>query len=198
MKKLLLIPFFLVFSNFLHSQELTKNNTPKNQRLGFSVGYYGHKITNTGVQIGLERYLSTTQNFNVLASFMFTGFSVKDVYKAVSFTPRIGFRYTANWGLTAETAIGLGYLQRFYQYEQYDLNDNGQLVKTGKAKLASAMPNFTVGVGYDFRKKTGLNALYFIRFGMNYNYPNKHYFYDQSTALETGIVWVPKFGGKSK
>lgn len=193
MKKLKLFALLTFMSTAIYSQELTKNNTPKNQRFGFSLAYNGDKLVNKGLQLGVEKYLSTTTNFNVIGSLFLSSFNVKSIYNAISLTPRIGLRYTSNFGITAETHFGLGYLQRFYKYNQYNVNANGQLVSEGKATLISAMPNFTFGLGYDFRRKTELPLLYFARLAINYNYPNKHYFVEASPALEMGFVWIPKF-----
>lgn len=196
MKKIKLIALFALTAATVHSQELTKNNTPINQRFGFSLAYFGDKVVNKGLQIGVEKYLSTTANYNVVGSFILGTFGIKDVYNTLSLTPRIGLRYTSKFGLTAETHFGLGYLQRFYKYDQYNVNANGQLVSEGKTTLISAMPNFALGLGYDFRRKTKLSIVYFARLAINYNYPNKHYFVEASPALETGIVWIPKFNTK--
>ena len=174
------------------AQNTTKNGTPNNQRFGFSMGYYGDKIANSGYQLGLERYLATTNNYNVIGSVLVSNYFVKNINTAVSLTPRIGLRYTANSGITLESHLGLGYLQRFYKYNDYKIDTQGQVVSDRKASQASVMPNFAFGLGYDFRKKTNLPIIYFLRTSINYNYPNKHLLFEASYALESGIVFVPK------
>ena len=57
MKKIKLIALFALTAATVHSQELTKNNTPINQRFGFSLAYFGDKVVNKGLQIGVEKYL---------------------------------------------------------------------------------------------------------------------------------------------
>ena len=194
MKKSIITSTLFIISTFVsYGQELTRNNTPISEQFGFSMGYFGDKISNSGIQIGVENYLATTNNYKIIGSFHFATFGVKQIFTAISFNPRIGLRYTADFGLTLESHIGLGYLQRFYKYDEFDVNSTGQIISKGKASQVSAMPNFALGVGYDFRKKTNLPILFFVRASVNYNYPNKFYLFEASYALETGLIYVPKF-----
>lgn len=186
--------FLLLMALAIHAgaQGLTTpNGTPKNYRFGYSLGYYGDQISNVGAQIGLERYLSTTKNYQVIGTVLLNGFAVKDAYTAVAITPRVGMRATANFGLTAEMHLGLGYRHTFFQYDDYAINESGQLVSRGKAAQASVMPNLAIGVGYDFRRTTNWPIQYFARMSVNYVYPNRHFLFEARYALETGIIWVP-------
>ncbi len=176
----------------LSAQSTTNNGTPTDQRLGFSIGYYGDRVSNQGYQLGIEKYLATTNNYSVVGSMLGSNYFVKNISTAVSLNPRIGLRHTANSGITLESHFGLGYLHRFYKYNDYSVNAQGQIVSSKKASQASVMPNFAFGLGYDFRKKANLPVVYFLRTSINYNYPNKHLFFEASYALETGIVFIPK------
>jgi hypothetical protein len=165
-----------------------QTTTPQSPRFGFSIAYYGHRLTDPGMQFGVERYLATTPNYTVIGSALASAYLVKDVLTAVSLNPRIGLRYTANFGLALESHLGLGYLHRFYQYDEYSVNASGQIVSAGKGSQASVMPNLAVGLGYDFRKTTKLPLLFFTRTGIYYNYPNRHFLFEASYALEVGVV----------
>ncbi|MFN4000399.1 hypothetical protein [Algoriphagus sp.] len=194
------IIYFIIATAFYTNaiaQEATTNGTPPDERFGFSVGYFGDMIRNPGYFIGLENYLATTKNYQVIGSVIFTNYFLKQNFTALSLNPRIGLRYTSNFGITLESHLGLGYLHRFYRFDDYDVNEQGEIVSKGKASQISAMPNLAVGLGYDFRRKTNLPLLYFLRGSINYNYPNRHFLFEASIAIETGITYVPKFG-KSK
>jgi hypothetical protein len=193
MKKVLTIISLLSLQYLSFAQtSTTQNGTPIENRYGFSFNYFGHKITSPGFQMGVESYLATTKNYNVIGSVFFTNYFVDKNYTAIALNPRIGLRYTANFGLTLESHLGMGYLHRFFQFNEYDVNTNGQLISKGKASQASVMPNLAVGIGYDLRKKLNLQIIYVIRASINYNYPNRHLLFEAFQALETGIVYVPK------
>ncbi len=174
------------------AQERTANGTLKDERFGFSAGYFGDKFRNVGYLLAWENYLATTQNFTIVGTVQFSNYFVSQNFTAVSVLPRIGVRYTTNYGLALESHLGLGYLHRFYKFNEYGVNQEGQITTQRKASQASAMPSIAIGLGYDFRRKTALSLLYFIRGSINYNYPNKHFLFEASYALETGFIYIPK------
>ncbi|MDX1907316.1 MAG: hypothetical protein SF053_09805 [Bacteroidia bacterium] len=191
MKKVIIICLAISIHIVSLAQTTTKIGTPIENRLGFSVGYYGDNFSNFGYQLGIERYLATTANFQVIGSLSITNYFVKQNFTAYSFNPRIGIRYTTDFGLTLESHLGLGYLYRSYKFDEYDVNSQGQVVSKGKASQSSVMPNLAIGIGYDLRKKFNFPLVYIVRGSINYNYPNKHFLFEASYALETGIVFIP-------
>ncbi|HMO39313.1 MAG TPA: hypothetical protein PKC76_08925 [Saprospiraceae bacterium] len=192
MKKIFILVLTILFCNKVFSQETTKNGTPQDERFGFSVGYFGDKFRNAGYLFAWENYLATTQNFTVVGTIQFSNFFATQNFTAVSLLPRIGVRYTTNFGLTLESHLGLGYLHRFYSYDEFDVNAAGDLIRKGKASQAAAMPSIALGLGYDFSRKTELPILYFLRASVNYNYPNKHFLFEASYAIETGLTYILK------
>jgi len=175
------------------AQELTNNGTNKERRFGYSASYYSLKNNSFGWQIGIENYLATTKNFQVIGSLNLSNYFVKDIYTGASINPRIGFRYISNFGFVLENFIGFGYLHRFYKFNDYSVNANGDVVSKGKASQASAMPNIMLGIGYDLENKLKIPLLAIIRGSVNYNYPNRHFIFETYLALEAGIVYRPNF-----
>jgi hypothetical protein len=188
MKRFTLSLIVLGLASLTNAQEIAPNGTPKDKKYGLVLGYYGNKLTEAGVQVGLENYLATTANFQVVSTLLFNVYSKKNVHTALSLNPRIGVRHTANWGLTTEGHLGLGYLHRFYEYDQYKLDDSGAIVKQGKAGQSSVMPNIAIGFGYDFSRNSKLPLALFIRPSVNWNYPNKHFGFEATYAAEVGVV----------
>lgn len=191
MKNLIIIFFIFVITN-ANAQELSKNGILTSERFGFTLGYFGDKLTNHGYSIGVENYLATTKNYAVIGSLQFTNYFASKNFTAISLSPRIGLRYTTNFGLTLESHLGLGYLHRFYHYNEFEVDGQGQIISKQKASQASAMPSIILGAGYDFRRKTKLPIQYFLRASINYNYPNKHFIFEASYALETGFIYIPR------
>jgi hypothetical protein len=198
MKKSLTISILLVVAITGEAQELTKNLTPRNQRYGFYMGYYGNKISEPGVQLGVEKYLATTPNYQVTGSLFSTFFGKKELFYSFAISPRIGLRYTSMWGLTLESHVGFGYIYRHFNYDQYELNSDGEIVDKGNAGISSMMPNFAVGLGYDFSRKTNLPVKLYLRPSCNLSYPEGHILFQASYAIEAGITYVPKINYKKK
>ncbi|MDP2335608.1 MAG: hypothetical protein Q8N05_03980 [Bacteroidota bacterium] len=193
MKQIFTTLIVLSISFQVNAQELTRNLTPKNQRFGCMIGYYGDKFSNSGVQLGAETYLATTQNYQVIASLNYNLFGQKDTYIAHNIIPRIGVRYTANFGLIAESYFGFGYIFRKFQYDQYWLNNNGNIVNRGKAGVSSAVPNIALGLGYDFMRKLKMPVRLYARPSISFFYPNGYVVFEATYAIETGIIYVPIF-----
>jgi hypothetical protein len=189
MKKILFSALLLGAALTLSAQQTSSNGNVSSQKFGLSVAYFGNKFTEAGAQIGLERYWATTPNFRVIGSLQASAFGKKDLYKAVSINPRVGVRYTSNWGLTAEWHLGLGYQHRFFDYDQFLIDDEGNIVQKGKAGQSSAMPNIAFGLGYDFSRISNLPANLYLRPGFYWTYPNQHFGFEASYALEAGLVF---------
>lgn len=192
MKKIGTIAILLCFILNIQAQEFTKNLTPKNQRFGLLIGYYGNKLTNPGVQIGAEDYLATTLNYQVVGSFILNVFGKNKQYFSFALTPRIGLRYTSNYGLFLESNVGIGYHYQHFAYDQYELDANGNIVNKGKAGISSMMPNFALAIGYDFSRKANLPIKIYIRPSCNLTYPDGHILFQASYALEAGVIFVPR------
>lgn len=193
MKRIFTLLIVLLIFYQVNAQELTRNLTPKNQRFGFLIGYYGDKISNSGIQFGAETYLATTQNYQVVVSLNYNLFGQKDTYVAHNIIPRAGFRYTANFGLIAESYLGFGYIFRKYQYDQYWLNNDGNIVNHGKAGVSSVAPNVAFGFGYDFMRKLKMPFSLYARPSVSFFYPNGYVVFEATYAIETGIIYVPIF-----
>lgn len=197
MKKAAATSITFLLGSFLlttaHAQELTGNLTPTNQQLGFYLGYYGNKLAEPGLQAGVEYYLATTPNFQVVANLYAASFWKEGLYSAFALSPRIGLRYTAGWGLTLESHFGIGYLYRYFEYHQYELNGHGDIVDKGHAGISSMMPNLALGLGYDFSRVLPLPLKLYIRPSAFVAYPAGHILFQTSYALEVGIIYVPTF-----
>lgn len=188
MKQITFSLILLGIVSFANAQNSTSNGTHKGKKYGLVIGYFGNKLTEEGAQVGLENYLATTASFQVIGSLHINVFRKKDIYTGVSLNPRIGVRHTANWGLTTEGHLGLGYLHRFFDYDQYKLDESGAIVKQGKAGQSSAMPNIAIGLGYDFSNASRLPVALYFRPSVNWAYPSKHFGFEASYAAEAGIV----------
>lgn len=157
---------------------------------GISVGYFGDKIQNHGYFIALESQIVLSKNFGVIRSVQVTNYFADQNFTGVSVLPRVGLRYSTNVGLFSEGYLGFGFLQKFYKFDEFLVNDKGEVVSRGRASQASTMPSIALGLGYDLKKITQSPLVCFVRGSINYNYPNKHFLFEASYAIEAGITYM--------
>jgi hypothetical protein len=191
MKNIIILIWFCGLP-FIALAQQTTQETAIRSKYGLSIGYFGDRLSNAGYQLGIERYMASTRNFQVIGSVYFNQYFVPNQLTALALNARIGQRYTTNWGLSFETHLGIGAARRSFQYEAYSVNAQGDIVAQEKAAQLSVMPNLALGLGYDFSRKTKLPLLLFGRTSVNYLFPNKHFLFDASYALEAGVVYFLK------
>ena len=174
-----------------NAQDITKNGTPIEKKYGFSIGYFGYKFNNTGFQIGVEKYLASTKNFNVLGGINILYYNQKDIQSAVAINARIGQRYTAGFGLFLESYLGIGLQQTFYVNKTFDYNSGQASITETKMSKTGITPNISLGLGYDFSKKTKILLKFYLRPSFYWLYPDRNLVFQSSSAIETGLIFVP-------
>jgi hypothetical protein len=181
-----------VFQGFAQT-ETNKNGTPNNQKRAISVAYYGYQISNPGILIGMENYLATTPNFQVVAGLDLKFQQKQDNFSAFGLNARIGQRYTTDFGLMLETHLGIGVQQTSYTSKVYDLTTKPISENSVKTSKLGLNPNINFGIGYDFSKKTNLPIVYYIRPSINWLFPDRNLVFQTNPSLETGIIYKLNF-----
>lgn len=188
MKYIFLICVMVHFNLAFGQANTTKNGTPPNKKNGLVIGYYGYKFENPGLQAGLERYLATTTNFQVIASFLAQFHHQKDQQTAIALNVRAGQRYTSGFGLMLESHLGIGLQHTYYTSIEYDLTNKpitSQKVGTNKTGI---LPNIAVGLGYDFSKKADMPLIFYFRPAISWLYPDRNLVFSTSGSFEAGII----------
>jgi hypothetical protein len=184
-----IILFFASTFPVFGQTETNLNGTPVGQKRAISLAYYGYQIANPGVLIGVESYLATTQNFQVIAGLDLKYQQKQAEFSAIGINARIGQRYTANFGLMLEMHLGLGIQQTFYTSKVYNLTTQPITESIVKSNKLGVSPNINFGIGYDFSKKTSLPIVYYIRPSVNWLLPDKNLAFQINPSLETGIIY---------
>ncbi|MEN9610805.1 MAG: hypothetical protein RLZZ628_1619 [Bacteroidota bacterium] len=166
-----------------------KNETPLQQRLGLNVGYYGFKLNYPGFQIGIEHYWATTLHFQVISDFEVSGYYQKDQQKAVALTANIGQRYTSFWGGFLENYLGIGIQETIFQSQIYNLTTHPIEVRTVNTNKLSVIPNISLGLGYDFSRKTALPLIYYVRPTIHWLIPDQNLVFQTIFSFKTGIIY---------
>lgn len=181
---------------FLNAQNITKNGTPNEKKYGFSVGYFGYRLNNFGFQIGVEKYLASTNNFNVLGGINILYYHQRDIQSAIAMNARIGQRYTTGFGLFLESYLGIGVQQTFYVNKTFDYNSGQSTITETKMSKTGITPNISLGLGYDFSNKTKIPLKFYLRPSFYWLYPDRNLVFQSSSAIETGLIFVPTISRK--
>jgi hypothetical protein len=181
-----------------NAQDITKNGTPNEKKYGFSLGYFGYRFNNVGFQIGVENYLASTNNYVVLGGVNILYYNQKDIQSAVAMNARIGQRYTAGFGLFLESYLGIGLQQTLYVNKTFDYNSGQSTISETKMSKTGIIPNISLGLGYDFSKKTKIPLKFYLRPSIYWLYPDRNLVFQSSYAIETGLIYVPTFKKKQK
>ncbi|WP_373492952.1 hypothetical protein [Aquiflexum sp.] len=165
------IQLFIIFAFPPHDnlgQSIVECNT-KNP-YGLSIGYWG--LNDLGFQVGLEiNHLQTEKHRNYSYLSMLANRKA-DVYSSLGLRVGNSFIRMFKSGFYLEYGLFMGYLGSIYDFEQYGLNDNGEIVNIGRPWFHSALAGFVIGGGYDFSIHTNLNARVFIKPNIFYRLPN--------------------------
>ncbi len=159
---------------------------------GISVGYWGTMINDYGIQVGLDRYLLHTEKFDIIGNKSIVLQRKPNVYTSAGLILGSSMRRTYKMGLYFEYSINVGYLGRFYDFDIYKTNTDGQIVNVGRKWLSTGIFGYSAGVGYDFSKKTRLNLQFYAKPVLYYQYPNnENIFFINNYSFETGIIFHP-------
>ncbi len=178
----------------INAQELTENNVEKGKRYAFFVGYSAYKLSNPGFHIGVEKYLSNTQNYEVIGALKLNFFTQKDVQTGLSFHANFGQRYKTNFGLFLESFIGIGVQQSFFTSQSFEFTQNTANVVETKASKTGLSPSLILGIGYDFEKVTKHPLKLYVRPSFYWLYPDRNVLISTNYSIETGFIFRPNWG----
>jgi hypothetical protein len=177
----------------MNAQELRPNGTPSKERFGFGISYYGYKFKYPGLQLSAENYLATTKNFQVIAAALLQTYWQKEKQSAVAFALRFGQRYTTSWGLMLESYLGIGMQETYYKLKSEDLTTSPPSESIDKVHKFGAIGLISIGLGYDFSKKTKLPFIIYGMPTMRWLYPDQNLIFVTNSFLEIGVIYKPSF-----
>lgn len=158
----------------------------------FFGGYTSHEFANPGVHLGAEYALATTRHFQTIATASFQAYHQADIETGYALHARWGHRYTAGFGLTFDSYLGLGTQYTRYETTTFDFQDG-----VGRAREASTVclgisPHILFGPGYDFRPLLRLPVQFYAHPGVMVLYPDLNEAFQVSVFAELGLRWTPK------
>lgn len=162
--------FFLISSSY--SQE---NPAKPKKRFPLELSFFNHAssspfdstildILHPGFSLGTE-YTYKEGRFGKFFQGLSLGYFYHEIIAKGFFLQTTGgYRYTTGFGLFGDLSLGLGYLLYFHPGEVFKLNDQGEYEPAKSPGRSALMISFSLGVGYDFSRKSGLPLSVFIRY----------------------------------
>ncbi len=174
----------LLVNTYAYSAEITELNQNRNPNKlpALTVGYFGEMFSHPGMMVGAEFTIVGNQNHQLLGTLNVGWYVHRRNYHALFLNSEIGYRYTFNVGFNIHTLLGVGYFHKFADGTIYEVrNDTLKEVRnTGRPRF---MPSFSLGLGWDFRKKTNLPFGLFTRVQVFGEYPDDSFFMPHAALL---------------
>jgi hypothetical protein len=194
MKKIKIILSALIINMALFDVTYAADKDSANVPNGLSISY-----VRKGCQVGLERYFFQSEKYKIVGTASLLFQRVPSYYSSAGLVLNNMVRRTSKIGIYWEQGIKLGYVGSYYDFDIYDVNSDGEIVNNGRKWLSSAIVGFSIGLGYDFSKKTKANLQLFFKPGLFYRFPNNdNPFYLNDYSIEAGLAIHPKWFNKKK
>ncbi|MBN1982535.1 MAG: hypothetical protein JW795_13460 [Chitinivibrionales bacterium] len=162
---------------------------------GITVGYIQDiQITNRGCQFGLERYLFQNVKYKVIGGAFVDLQRKQDVFTTAGAIFGYSLRRTFTPGLYFENGLRIGYFGRYYDFDFYKINSDGVIVNIGRTWTSAAIFGYSIGLGYDFSKRTKADIQIFTKPFFFLRFPSyDNVFLLHNYSLEAGITFHPKW-----
>ncbi|NOU48171.1 MAG: hypothetical protein HOO86_14075 [Bacteroidales bacterium] len=162
------------------------------------VSYWGTLSNNPGIKMGLEKTRVFSSKYAVNSSISLLINRKPDIYTSAGIILNSSLRMTGKRGLYFEHGINFGYLGSYYDFDFYRTNSDNEIVNVGRKWVSSVILGYSLGLGYDFSKKTNTNVQIFIKTGLYYRFPNNdNLFYLNNYSVEMGLALHPKWLNKN-
>jgi hypothetical protein len=157
----------------------------------FYGGLTSHELSSPGLHAGVEYALATTRHFQSLAAASLQAYSEADTEAGYALHARWGHRYTAGFGLTFESHLGIG-----AQYTRWDTTVfvfRGAISRAEERSRSGIAfsPHVVFGPGYDFERAFGLPLHLYLRPGVVLIYPDLNDAFQAAVIAELGLRWTP-------
>jgi hypothetical protein len=154
-------------------------------------GFSSHALAEAGFHLGGEYTLMHDERFESMLHLAIQAYGFGAIETGYAVQLRWGQRYTAPFGLTLESYLGVG--------AQYSLWENTVFTFTGSRGRASTetrtgiaiIPHVMFGPGYDLRRLFAIPLHVYARAGLLLLYPDMNAVFHLSAVAEVGLRWTP-------
>ncbi|MFC0875794.1 hypothetical protein ACE01N_04325 [Saccharicrinis sp. FJH2] len=199
MKRTILPVLFIIIFLSLYQIIVASNPDSTSRSVGIVVSYRGIIRNTPGLSLGIEKTYLQSAKYSVLGSATLQLNQKPDVFTSTGFNLGSTLRRTWNSGLYLEHGVNMGYLGKYYNFDIYRTNSDGDIVNTGR-KLKSTMTlGYSIGLGYDFSKKANTNIQLFVKPGIYYDlFDRSNYYILNYYSIEMGLIFHPQWLNRNK
>lgn len=173
---------------FASNPDSTKSN------IGIITSYRGIIDNTPGLSVGIENTYFQSAKYSVLGSATIFLNRKPDVFTSTGFNLGSTLRRTGKRGIYLEHGINIGYLGKYYNFDIYRTNSDGNIVNVGRKLNSTITLGYSIGMGYDFSIKTNTDLKLFIKPGLYYDLINKtNYYYVNNYSIEIGLIFHPQW-----
>jgi hypothetical protein len=158
----------------------------------FFGGFTSHELSNPGLHLGAEYALADTRHFRSLAAAALQAYYQPDTETGVALLARWGHRYTAGFGLTFDSALGVGVQYTRYDTTVFIFEDSMAVAEAESVSRWAFAPHVVFGLGYDFERSLAVPLHLYARPGVTLLYPDSNQAFQAFVILEVGLRWSPE------
>lgn len=153
-------------------------------------GYTAFELTSPGAHLGTEFLLGRAGNISSFTAAEIQFHAEPTIETGFGLHLRWGQRWTAPFGLTLETALGIGGAWTLYQTTVFVYEDAVAQRIAGSESRFSFTPQVLVGLGYDAQRLLHLPLHLYARPGLQLTYPELNSLFQLSALVEAGLRWT--------
>lgn len=188
MKKLNITVLIIALSSCFTISALASDLDTLKSNLGLTVSYWQGIKSETGFQLGVERYTLRAGKYDVIQNASLLIQRRSNVYTSFSLTIGTTLRRNFKWGMFFDHSIRAGYAGHYYDFDSYKTNTNDEIVNVGRKWTSSMIVGYSFALGYNFSKITKQNISIFARPNIFLKFPNKdNLFLLNNFSIEAGV-----------
>lgn len=158
----------------------------------FYGGFTWHELSDPGMHLGAEYALVATPHIQSLVAASFQAYVQPDTESGYAVQVRWGQRYTAAFGLTFDSYLGLGVQYTRWDTTAFEFEDSVGQPVPGSQSGVTFVPHVVFGPGYDFDRLLGVPLQFSARPGVMLLYPDMNGAFEASVIVEFSLRWTPQ------
>jgi len=150
-----------------------------------------------GLLLGVEYYYSKNDKNQLFQTLNIGGYLHKGFEHGLFLNTDVGYRHVFPWGIIDDILLGIGYLHTFSDNDVFKQDNKGRYVKITEYGNPRFIADASVGLGYDFSKKTRLSIQPYLRYQFFIELPwakGLNNLFMAHTVLQIGCIFPLTFG----
>jgi opacity protein-like surface antigen len=154
-------------------------------------GFSSHAFAEAGFHLGGEYALLQGERFESMLHLAVQAYGFGASETGYALQLRWGQRYTAPFGLTLESYLGVGAQYSLWENTVITFMDSRGRATTETRTGVSIIPHVMFGPGYDLSRLFAIPLHVYARAGLLLLYPDMNEVFHLSAVAELGLRWTP-------